>query len=592
MSVQTVRRALALGLCAGLPLAAVPAMAQQRQMAAPQVAVSRPVVQAVPGAGSQSLNNALARLGRDPKDVNALIDAGNAALGMGDVDAALGFFARADQLSPNNPRVRAGLGGALVRSGNPYEAIPLFAEAEAAGGMDASLGTERGLAYDLVGDNATAQRYYRAALSAGENDEATRRLALSLAISGDEAGMETALAPLLQKQDKAAWRTRAFALAVLNQPDEAVQIAYQTMPKDLAAGIAPYLRYMPRLTKAQQAAAATFGHFPRAAEIGHDDPRALPFAPPVRVASADAGLVPKGEPLGRKGRSSADARSRDGKQGGKSPTLAVATPPTVSAPSQAPRTAPPELQPRRDESEAPSRVTTPTVAVAAPTPQQVPQAAVPRPVTPTVAVAARPAPRPIGPGFDLAQTPGASTVAIAPPAPAATPPIPAVVPQPTPAPQPAPALVSSPTPAPPPAAPPAPPPRKFADLFGDLLAPASIAAPAPGAVDIRKLKPAAPKVEAPVKPAHPSRIWIQVGTGRDKSALAFSWKAILREDPDLFRGKSPAISEWGRTNRLLVGPFESEAAANSFYARLRKAKVDSFLWTSPAGQIVDPLQVK
>ena len=37
----------------------------------------------------------------------------------------------------------------------------------------------------------------------------TRRLALSLAISRDRAGMERTLGPLLQKNDKAAWRTRA-----------------------------------------------------------------------------------------------------------------------------------------------------------------------------------------------------------------------------------------------------------------------------------------------------------------------------------------------------------------------------------------------
>lgn len=620
MTTCKVRCALMAGLALGMPVAAFPALAQQGQMAAPASAAR---VVPVPGAGNQALNNALARLGRDPRDVNALIDAGNAALGMGDVDAALGFFARADQLSPNNARVRAGLGGAMVRSGNPYDAIPVFAEAEAAGGMDASLGTERGLAYDLVGDNATAQRYYRAALAAAPNDEATRRLALSLAISGDETGMETALAPLLQKQDKAAWRTRAFALAVLNQPDEAVQIAYQTMPKDLAAGIAPYLRYMPRLTKAQQAAAATFGHFPRAAEIGHDDPRALRFAPPTRMASADAALVPRGEPLGSKGHSAKDSRAKDSKAS-KGSALAVASPPAVPVSASAPRTAPPELQPRRDESEAVSRV-----AATAEVPAAAPLASVatPAPVTPPVRVAAAPRPvqpaasklpsKPIGPGFDLAQTPGttavariaptqpAPTVAAAPVAPPVAVPVTAqpvatqpvasqpVAPQPTaPLPPALPPVAVASKPAPPPSAPP-PAPRKFADLFGDLLAPSKGAAsPAPGAVDIRKLKPAALKVEVPVKPAHPSRIWIQVGTGRDKSALAFSWKSILRDEPDLFRGKSPAISEWGRTNRLLVGPFETEAAANSFFARLRKEKVDSFVWTSPAGQIVDPLLVK
>src|SRR6185369_3498879 len=177
-------------------------------------ASAQALVQPAPAVpAGQTLNAALGRLARDPRDLAALIDAGNAALQMGDVDAAIGFFARADQLSPNNMRVKAGLAGALVRSENPYDAIPLFAEAERAGAVDPVLAVDRGLAYDLVGDNASAQRYYRQALAAGPNDEAVRRLALSQAIAGDRKGMEATLSPLLQRQDKGAWRARAFALA-------------------------------------------------------------------------------------------------------------------------------------------------------------------------------------------------------------------------------------------------------------------------------------------------------------------------------------------------------------------------------------------
>ena len=74
--------------------------------------VSQPVVQKLPGVDGVTLNAALARLGRNPRDVEALIDAGNAALAMGDVDAATGFYRRADQVAPGNPRVKAGLAGA------------------------------------------------------------------------------------------------------------------------------------------------------------------------------------------------------------------------------------------------------------------------------------------------------------------------------------------------------------------------------------------------------------------------------------------------------------------------------------------------
>ena len=65
---------------------------------------------------------------------------------------------------------------------------------------------------------------------------------------------------------------------------------------------------------------------------------------------------------------------------------------------------------------------------------------------------------------------------------------------------------------------------------------------------------------------------------------------MSREGAEVFRGKQPFVSAWGQTNRLLTGPFQSEAAANSFIAQLRHADVDgAFVWTSPAGQVVDAL---
>jgi len=591
VSHKNTRRLAALAGLVGLGLPMAPA------------AMAQPVVQSLPGGASQSLNAALARLGRDPRDLAALIEAGNAALQMGDVDAATGFFARADQLSPNNMRVKAGLAAALVRSENPFDAIPLFAEAEAAGAMDPMLNSDRGLAYDLVGDNQTAQRYYRQSLAGVGNDETVRRFALSQAISGDRAGMELTLSPLLQKQDKGAWRTRAFALAILGRPDEAVAIANQTMPVELANGIAPYLRYMPRLTPAQQAAAANFGRFPRAAEIGRDDPRVALYAPPKRAATADASLVPAGEPLGTRNRSRRDTR------------VAAATPPPAPQPT---RSAPPEPMPTRQIESAPALAMAPVperrsaapapapapafAAVAAPPVQHT--AASPAPM-PTIAASAAPSPATpatapsmaSASGFNLARVSSPASPSVAPaaaaapvstrapapvPAPAA-PASPAAVPATTFAAAPAPAPVARPVPVA------APRPRRVADAFADLALPSASTSPAPGAVDVRRIAAAKPKPVEPPKPLHPSRIWVQVGTGRDVRALGFTWRELTKDNTELFRGKSAWVSDWGRTNRLLTGPFASEAAAEAFLARLKKKDLDAFLWTSPAGQVVDDL---
>src|SRR5690606_23500199 len=149
-------------------------------------------------------------------------------------EAAIGFYRRALQVSSKNGRVKAGLAGALVQNGDPYSAIPLFEEAEAAGVEQAALAADRGLAYDLVGDPATAQRYYRVALVGGDNAEVSRRMAISQAISGDRKGMEATLAPLLQQQDKSAWRARAFALAILGKTEESIKITDTILPKTLA----------------------------------------------------------------------------------------------------------------------------------------------------------------------------------------------------------------------------------------------------------------------------------------------------------------------------------------------------------------------
>jgi SPOR domain len=136
----------------------------------------------------------------------------------------------------------------------------------------------------------------------------------------------------------------------------------------------------------------------------------------------------------------------------------------------------------------------------------------------------------------------------------------------------------------------------LAEAFSDLAKPTVDAAPARGAVDIRRIKPARegaaiPPVPAkPAPPIHPSRIWVQLATGRDKAALAFDWRRMARQADALFKARRPSVSIWGQTNRLLTGPFESEAAANAFIGQLRKADIDgAFLWNSPAGQIVDPL---
>ncbi|RZV34296.1 MAG: tetratricopeptide repeat protein, partial [Sphingomonadaceae bacterium] len=276
-------------------------------------AQGREVVQALPSQASEELTQALSRLARSPRDLDALIAAGTASLELGDVDAAMGFFGRAYDLAPSDPRIKAGQAAAYVRTQRPVEALKLFEEAEAAGVEIVRLSGDYGLAYDLVGNNREAQARYRMARARRADDEVVRRLALSLAIAGDESGFEEALRPLLSNRDFGAYRTRAFGLAILGRADEAVAIAEAVMPRDMARRIEDYLRFMPRLTKAQQAAAGNLGIYPTAGRIGRDDPRiaALVVAetpPERRSRNADEDLAPSGAPLGP--RAAVEASSR------------------------------------------------------------------------------------------------------------------------------------------------------------------------------------------------------------------------------------------------------------------------------------------
>jgi cell division septation protein DedD len=136
----------------------------------------------------------------------------------------------------------------------------------------------------------------------------------------------------------------------------------------------------------------------------------------------------------------------------------------------------------------------------------------------------------------------------------------------------------------------------FSELFGDLGKPVPKAVPAAGAVDIRKIEPAKPKPKPkpePVKPpppSHPSRIWVQLGVGQNMAALKYDWRKLNRTQASLFKGRKAYVSDYGRTNRMLVGPFASRKAADDFLAGLAKAGFkDPYVWISPAGQVVEPL---
>lgn len=487
-------------LFATLPLAALAATLVSAPVRAQDV-VAREVVQPLPSPEVQRLNRALVALAKTPRDRDALIEAGNAALGVDDLEAAIGFFGRAAEVDPGYPGVAQGLGSVYLRAGRAGEALVQFDRALAAGVPERDVLTDQALTLDLVGENGAAQTAYARALTLDPaNDEARRRLAISHAITGNRARFEETLRPLLDRRDAAAQRARAFGLAILGDNERAAAIVEQIMPRDLATRLVPYLAYMPRLTKPQQAAAANLGIFPRAADIGRDDPRLARFTREERVADK---LAPAGPPL--------DARTAP------PPTLAELVPPRSSAPAPAP---------------AP-----------APTP--------PRPSVSTVAPAK----------------------------PAAQPPVPSPASD---APPPAPATL------------------RVADAFADLgSAPLPDAKVGGDAVDLSRITvkreappppPEKPKPKEPAKPVHPSRVWVQVATGKDLKALGFDWRRIAKSGGAPLAKLKPHTTRWGAANRLLAGPVDSRDKGEALVKELKAKGLDSFLYVSPEGEEIQPLK--
>jgi Flp pilus assembly protein TadD len=215
----------------------------------------------------ESAASALARYVRaltaNGKDFQSLIGAGRAALELGDTQAAAGFFARADEVSPASPLPQLGMGAVSVANGDAAAAMPYFTRAKQLGATPAMLGCDRGLAYDLLGQQALAQADYRAALNGPDADEARRRMALSLAIGGDKSGALAAVTPLSVKGDSSSPRVRAFVLALTGDTAAAMRAIDSAIPGSWAS-VAPFLQRLPALGAGQKAAAVNLGIFPDA----------------------------------------------------------------------------------------------------------------------------------------------------------------------------------------------------------------------------------------------------------------------------------------------------------------------------------------
>jgi Flp pilus assembly protein TadD len=590
-------------------LAAGTAYAAGGGTAAAQNRAPGAAVQPLPaGDEGAELRRHLADLAANPRSLASLIGAGRAAVRVGDGEAALGFFGRAEEVAPNDARVKAGMGSSYVLLGQPQAALRLFAEASQFGAPEAEIARDRGLAYDLSGNPRRAQQDYLLVLQRGEDAETRRRLALSLAVSGHRDAALRALDPLLRRHDRAAYRTRAFVLALTGDANGAIQAVDGAMPGQGAA-MAPFLTRLAGLAPAQKALAVHFGHFPadgRPVQTAAVDTSPLPAAvaftgaapaAPTRFAAA-AQPAPRGanprrrtalaDPVSR--RDEARGRSEERRQPvrtASSTSRPSARPPAVTSVADIPGAGPikpdePAAQVEPGFGAVPAPAQQQPVQIAAGPPLEIPPAMrqdSPPPVRqepvvrrePATPVRQEPAPTPVRqePPVAARREPAAAAAAEAPAAPAFS----DVA-----------ALVQS-LPAeeePRPAAP--------APTRGPTSRPA--AAPArTAATPTRATRTAARTPARPAPPPHPSRHWVQVANG-DRSAFAFQLGRLRQTAPDLLRTRTAYWARNGGSARLLVGPFATAAEARAFVNQLSRQHISAFPWTSEAGEEVARLPAR
>ena len=259
---------------------------------APAALLAQEVVQALPGTtDADRLAEQMRALAANPRDLNALIAAADLSLSLGDLSGAASLYARAEKVSASDPRIKAGEGSILVRSERPGEALRYFAQAEAAGYDPRGFAADRGLAYDLIGQQERAQRDYRLALKTRPDDEIVKRYALSLGISGKRDAALEQLDPLLRKSDRSAWRIRAFVLAMGGDQSGAEKIATTMLPVGMAQGLQPFFQRLPTLPAADRAFAVHFGEVHATPEriadarLAPNLPQLAPDPQPVALAA-------------------------------------------------------------------------------------------------------------------------------------------------------------------------------------------------------------------------------------------------------------------------------------------------------------------
>lgn len=110
--------------------------------------------------------------------------------------------------------------------------------------------------------------------------------------------------------------------------------------------------------------------------------------------------------------------------------------------------------------------------------------------------------------------------------------------------------------------------------------------------DKKNAKKADDAKKKPGEKAEPSRIWVQVAGGATEDDLPKAWAGVKSKAGDAFKGHSGYTTPLRATNRVLTGPFKSNAEAQAFVNSLAKKGISGFTFTSDPDQKVAKLPPK
>ena len=489
-----------------------------------------------PESPGTALSRHIRVLAGSPRDFNALIGAGRAALELGDVQAAAGFFGRAEEAYPSAPAAKAGLGAAMAHMGDADGAIFYFDQASRLGASVLAIALDRGLARDLNGQLSAAQGDYRLAIQSLNSDEGRRRLALSLAIGRDRAGALAAIQPLLNRRDPAAQRTRAFVLALVGDQAGAAQSIEAVMPGG-SSRFAPFFTLLPHLSVQEKAAAVHLGMFPdnAAAKVA--------AAQAVRQQQVAAVAVPA-----QGGPANPNAPTRTTR-----PVTAPAQPVRIASNETVPPAPRPSFSLPSQSAPASPSFSLPSATSAPPTADSPAQVETPAEGTlgsMNEAEAATPA-------LAAAEEAGSNLSGID-------------------------KLLATIAEAPPP-----PQPKVERRKPRDDKAARAAAAKKAAEKKAREEKLAAEKKarEEADRLGVKGTYWVQLAGGSNQNRMANEYRRLSAKAGKLLKSRPGYVTEGRDYFRLVIGPFDSKSDSQAFVNKLEKEGVDSFSWTRTPAQI-------